>query len=531
MKRITFLIALFAIFSSHAQWNSDTAVNTLVADSNSGDMQSITTSDGKTFVVFWKEVDPPTNFELRVQLLDVDGNQLFGSDGMLISDTIPMNTFTLFWYISIDNNDNLYVGLTATGDDTGYVFKLNTSGNVVWTVTNPDAYQVKVLPLTSGDIIVAWFSVSTFSATMQKYDSNGNALWVSEQSVASPSSPADLYEISSGNYVMVYHNIGGGINSTLYAQRFNLDGDAVWTNATQLSDKITSYNGFYSGTQDGDVIYYGYNAATGTRSDSFLQRINADGTTPWGINGADFDTNETNHENDTEIAFYPGSNFVWAICNYSDTSQNNVGEYVQKFDKVTGARQFTETAKQLYAIGTDNVHIGDLQLVNDQPLFLIKSGPDNGGTPTTLNACYLDANGDFVWPEETKPVATYSANKSNVHFNKPVNDNVVTVFVENKGAGNHMYAQNFTDTSLSVSEFNQANSVQYLNPIHDVLKISSAEQIKNVHVFNVLGQSVGAYNSNTSVVSINSSEWNSGIYLVKILTENGRTQTIKILKE
>lgn len=37
-----------------SQWTSQTDVNTLVASSETGDVQSVGTSDGKTFVAFWK---------------------------------------------------------------------------------------------------------------------------------------------------------------------------------------------------------------------------------------------------------------------------------------------------------------------------------------------------------------------------------------------------------------------------------------------------------------------------------------------
>lgn len=531
MKKITLCIALLIGFLTQAQWNTDTAVNALVVDSNTEDIQSIGTSDGQTYVVFWKSVPSPENFELRVQLLDASGNQQFGTDGTLISDTIPMNTFTNFWTVNIDSNDNLYVGVTGSGNESGWAYKVDITGAVLWTVTNPDSQLVKVLPLSSGDAIVAWLSTSSFSATMQKYDSNGNTVWTSVQSAAAPSAPAELYEISSGNYVMVYHQLASGINSTLYAQRFDTDGNAVWSNPTQLSNKTTAFNAIYDGTQDGDVIYFGYNGKSGNRFDSFLQRINPDGTLPWGINGSDFDTNETNYEQGTKIAYSSGSSYIWAVCNYRNTNQTESGEYVQKFDKTSGARQLSDTAKEVYAIGTDKIHDGDLQLVNDQPLFLIKSGINNGAAPVSLNACYLNTNGDFVWTEETKPVATFSEAKGRVQLNRPVNGQVVAVFTEDKGAGSKAYAQNFTDTALSVDEFNAQLLFQYVNPIQNELKLKSENQIQSVSVVNALGQDIVKVTTNSNEVIINSQSWETGMYFVNLTFNNGLSKGIKILKE
>ncbi|MEH6535955.1 MAG: T9SS type A sorting domain-containing protein [Psychroserpens sp.] len=534
MKKITLCIALLVGFVSHAQWNIDTAVNTLIADSNSGDMKSIGTSDGQTYIVFWKVVAAPTNYELRLQLLDATGTKQFGNDGMLVSNTIPMSTFTSVWSLSIDSSDNLYIGCSGTDDDSGHAFKMNTSGTQLWAITFPSALVVNILPLSSGDNIVSWLSTSAFKATMQKYDSNGNDIWPATQAALSGSSstsPGDLYEISTGNYIMVFHVIGSGINSTLYAQRFDTDGNAVWTNPTQLSNKTTAFNTTYDGLVDNDIVYYGYIGKSATRFDSYLQRINSDGTLPWGINGMDFDTNETNYEQATKIAYSSGSNYIWAVCSYTNTSQSESGEYVQKFDKTSGARQFTDTAKEIYVIGSENVHAGNLQLVNDQPLFLIKSGNDNGATPTTLNACYLDSNGDFVWPEEIKPMATFSGNKGRIQFVKPVNGQAVTVFIEDKGAGNKIYAQNFTDTALSIDEFNSEISLQYLNPIKNELKLKSNELIKVVSVYNILGQSIITLDTNSNEVVIDSQSWTSGMYFIKISTINGNEKGINILKE
>ncbi|MGB1283388.1 MAG: T9SS type A sorting domain-containing protein [Polaribacter sp.] len=532
MKKITLLITFFTILGVNAQWNTDTAVNTLVSTSNSNDSKSIGTSDGQTYVVFWKSVAAPTNYELRVQLLDASGNQQFGADGALISNTIPMSTYTAFWSVSIDSNDNLYVGVIGTDNETGLAYKIDTNGTVLWTVTNPSAQLVKVLPMSSGDAVVAWLSTSTYKATMQKYDSDGNSVWSSNQTTADAgTAPANLYELSTGGYIMVFHQLASGINSTLYAQRFDVDGNAVWGSRIQLSNKTTAYNTNYDGTQDGDVIYYGYTGKSATRFDSYLQRINADGTLPWGINGVDFDTNTTNYEMETEIAFSSGSDYIWSVCTYRNQTQNDSGEYVQKFDKATGTRQFTDNAKQVYAIGSDNVHAGALQLVNDQPLFLIKSGADNGATPTTLNVCYLDANGDFVWAEETKPVATYSANKSRISFCMPVNGQVVTVFIENKGAGDTIYAQNFTDSTLSINDFNAAISLQYVNPIQNELRFNSERKIQRVTVTNNLGQVLLKMDANSNNVVLSTRSWNSGVYYIDITFNSGSLKGLKILKE
>ena len=154
------LISFFPI-STNAQWTSDTDINKLVTNSESGDMKALGMMSGKTYVVYWKAVAAPINYELRLQILDVDGFQLLGEEGMLVSDEIPMSTYTVIWNITIDSEDNLFIGVTGTGSgEPAYVFKLDDEGNNLWGSSGiqvGSGYSVTMLPLSNGEVIVSWF--------------------------------------------------------------------------------------------------------------------------------------------------------------------------------------------------------------------------------------------------------------------------------------------------------------------------------------------------------------------------------------
>jgi hypothetical protein len=527
--KIIFIFILIFIVSinGNAQWTTDTVLNTLVADSEVGDMQAIGSSEGKTYVVFWKSVAPPINYELRLQILDVDGSQLLGNDGMLVSDAIPMSTYTVIWSIVTDNEDNLYIGITGTGSgEPAFVFKLDAEGNHLWGpngVNVATGYSVTVLPLSTGEAIVSWFPEG--ESVMQKYDASGNAIWGSTQSIIEGGNntvPANMFELTNGDYIMIFHSLTFGINSNLFAQRYNSSGVLQWTNPTQISNYGTVFNTTYDGLQDGDVVYMGYKASPGNRFDSFLQRIDADGTLPWGINGSDFDTNQTDYEMDTKIAFKEGSAYIWSSCNYTNTSQSEKGEYIQKFDKETGARMFTDNAKEIFPIGSEKVHAGSMYLINDSPLLLIKDGLDNGVSPTSLHALMLDENGDFAWPEETRPLATYSANKRRIQFTKPANNQSVTVFIEDKGAGSKIYAQNFTEEILAINDHEFESNLSFVNPVTTNLEVKFKNTISAISIYNILGQTIFELKNNSSnEVSINTENWNSGVYLMKLYSDVG----------
>ena len=525
----SFLVLFIVSMNCYAQWTTDTVLNTLVVDSEGGDMQAIGTSEGKTYVVFWKSVAPPVNYELRLQILNVDGSQLLGNDGMLVSDAIPMSTYTVIWSIVKDNEDNLYIGITGTGSgEPAFVFKLDAEGNHLWGANGVNVgsgYSVTVLPLSTGEAIVSWFPEG--ESVMQKYDASGNNIWGATQAIiegGNDTVPANIFELSNGDYIMVFHSLTFGINSNLFAQRYNSSGILQWTNPIQLSNYGTVFNRTYDGLQDGDTVYMGYTVSPGNRFDSFLQRIDADGTLPWGINGSDFDTNATDYEMDTKIAFEEGSNYIWSSCTYTNTSQSEKGEYIQKFDKETGARMFTDNAKEIFPIGSEKVHAGSMYLINDFPLLLIKDGLDNGVSPTSLHALMLDENGDFAWPEETRPLATYSANKRRIQFTKPANNQNVTVFIEDKGTGSKIYAQNFTEEILAINDNEFESNLSFINPVTTIWEVKSKDTIFAISIYNVLGQTIFELKNNSSnEVSINTEIWNSGIYLMKV---NSQIDTI-----
>ncbi len=532
MKRLTnsLLIIVICFFSitTNAQWTSNTDINTLVTSSEGGDMKALGTSSGKTYVVYWKAVSAPTNYELRLQILDVDGFQLLGEEGMLVSDEIPMSTFTVIWNITTDEEDNLYIGLTGTGGgEPAYVFKLDDEGNNLWGSSGVQVgagYSVTILPLSNGEVIVSWFPGG--ESVLQKYDSTGVAQWDATAIVSEDGNdtvPANMFELSDGDFVLVFHSITFGINSNLFAQRFSsIDGTSQWVEATQIANYGTVFNTAYDGLQIGDVVFMGYKASPGSRFDSFLQRIDPDGTLPWGINGSDFDTNQTDYEMDTKITYQEGSQYIWATCTYTNTSQSEKGERIQKFDKETGARMLTDQAKEIYPIGSEKVHAGSISMIDNYPLLLIKEGFDNGASPTTLHTLKLDEEGNFAWDEETMPIATYSANKSRIQFTNFIENQSVAVFIEDKGSGSKIYAQNFIEGILGTSVSESGSVLSFVNPVSENWALKSNFKMESVSIYNILGQII-LFNDKISSKEffINTKSWEPGNYILNVKTEQG----------
>lgn len=538
MKKIITCLVLLIGFSALAQWTTNLSVNTLVANSPTQDIQSVGTSDGQTYVVYWKNVAAPQNYELRMQVLNAAGIPQFGPDGMLVSTLIGMSTYTVIWSVTVDANNNLYIGATGTQDGNAYVFKLDIQGNHLWGTNGIQVGTgniVKVLPLSSGEAIVSWYPSG--SSLMQKFDATGNAIWTAPVPVqlgTSNTIPAGMFELNNGDYMLVFHKTLAAIYSNLYAQRYSPAGVAQWATPTQITNKASQFNRNYTGKTDGESVYYGYFLSGSNRFDSYVQRINGDGTLPWGINGVDFDTNQTNYEMSTEINLDPAASVIWATCTYMNTSQSMSGEYIQKIDKNTGARLFTDTAKEVYPISSDtDVHVGELHLASGTPFYLLKMGMDTGASPITLHAVYLNENGDFVWPEHHLPIANYGASKSRIGFSKPVNGQSVATFLEQKlnDTAPKMYAQNFVIPSLGVQLPNQVMNLKVVNPVKNQLQISSDQVIQQLSVYNLLGVKIAETNPASLEINLEATSWQAGIYVVECTSTTGDKSRVKLIKE
>ena len=70
----------------------------------------------------------------------------------------------------------------------------------------------------------------------------------------------------------------------------------------------------------------------------------------------------------------------------------------------------------------------------------------------------------------------------------------------------------------------------YPNPASDKFMIE-CEGMTTIEIFNVVGQSMGMIDVNSDSISVESSAWTSGVYSVRITTENAGTIVKQIIKQ
>ncbi|MCX6245046.1 MAG: hypothetical protein NTU98_10115 [Bacteroidetes bacterium] len=395
------LITFFVLTTNgiQAQWNTNTSVNIQIASVPIADMESVPTTDGKTWIAFYHQNGG--NYDMRAQLIDANGYKLLGTDGMLVNNNIS-GSATYVFNACVDASNNLIIAMQdqRSGPLSAVVYKISQAGTQLWGA-NGIVLGTGLAPypaaLSNGEAVIAWVDNTI---KIQKITTGGTAAWGTPVSVTvgtSNTTRGQLIANNSGYFTLVFQKSGTGISTTLYAQRFDNNGTSQYS-PVQICNQTTSAARYYSIAAEGDVTYFGYYASVGFRFNSFLQRINADGSMPYGINGANFNTatgGSDSYQMETRIGLAAGSQYVWSVCTFSDPNQVIYGVYVQKFLKTDGTRQFTDAAKVVYAISASTDQAAgnlSLPLISDSPMFM---SYDNTGK---IYATRLDASGNFVWP-------------------------------------------------------------------------------------------------------------------------------------
>ena len=446
------LASLFILITSAAfsQWNPNTFVNLAVSDLNGDDLQTATTTDGKTWVAFYS--NNGGNYDMRAQLLDANGNKLLGPNGMLVSNQTS-GSATFVFNVCIDGNNSLIIGYQyeVAGVLSSVVSKVNTDGSLPWgngVVLGEGLAPYPAINKTN-DVVVCWNNNSPSTLRVQKVSSAGALMWTSPVSINVGTSNTTRGQIvchSNGDFTTVFQRKSFGISTSLYAQRYNTSGAALWAAPIQLCNQTTSGARYYSILSIGNTVYYGYYSSVGFRFNSYLQKINSDGSLPWGINGSTFSTYNSDidpSQQTTSIAHAAISPYIWSACTYSNSAQSQYGVYVQKFDTATGAVQLNPIGKEVFPISTTfETLAGSLSLFNDAPFLSVYD------VNYKIYGTRLDANGNFVWPGNRVELSSTTAGpgspKGRFAFTTCVNNQSVAVWSENRGVENKVYAQAIT---------------------------------------------------------------------------------------
>jgi len=120
------------------------------------------------------------------------------------------------------------------------------------------------------------------------------------------------------------------------------------------------------------------------------------------------------------------------------------------------------------------------------------------------------------------PSSSSSKNPSAITYNTPGTYNVTLKVSNAFGSVNTLVKTGYIYVGgVGVDELSQNGIKVYPNPVKDNVTIEAVSGIQSVQIFNTTGQMVISQKTDSKIVTLNTSSLRTGIYFVKVMTENG----------
>jgi hypothetical protein len=276
---------------------------------------------------------------------------------------------------------------------------------------------------------------------VQRLDSAGREMWTS-QGINVCSEPADqstpnLVQDGQGGVIVSWSDWRSGVERDIYAQRLTANGTALWqVNGAFVTNKSNREHNEKIVADDASGCYIVWEQQNGLNWDVWIQHLDSNGVRTFGPGGLSLTTFNSNKIN-TKIQ---SDGVGGAVVVWQDERSGTYDVYAQRMNK-GGLRMWGAGGK---AICTEpNVQI------------LPKIDPDraNGGVyicwidkrnglDYDLYAQRVDSNGNLLWPIGGKPVVTQTGNQSAQDIlSKSEFEGLIVTWKDGRFGNDDVYAQ------------------------------------------------------------------------------------------
>lgn len=214
-----------------------------------------------------------------------------------------------------------------------------------------------------------------------------------------------------------------------------------------------------------------------------------------------------------------------ALVQNPDPSGENTSETVVESIKTEGAQFYAGTA-----MGLDT----PIDFSESESIF-IKTWSPKADIPVRLK---LEAAGGVFIELDTNTTQEnqwetltwdFSGQTSGIDFT------TVVIFFEFlpdlPGDGSTYYYDDIeVAQALSISDYESFSVNSFPNPVKNTWNVSSIDEISEITIYNILGENLATFFPNMNTFSLDMSLFNSGIYLMKLVSSKRETNTLKVLK-
>jgi xyloglucan-specific exo-beta-1,4-glucanase len=167
---------------------------------------------------------------------------------------------------------------------------------------------------------------------------------------------------------------------------------------------------------------------------------------------------------------------------------------------------------------------------SDTPTHKVKYSPFTAGLIAVgirrYGALLYSLDNGSDWTTITQQQLNYVAAQA-IDFNFSGND--IDAYVSTPDLGVIKYQIQNLPLGTEIPELNENNLVIYPNPVANILNIAinnNFTQVESIEILTVTGQRI--YTPKEATVDI--SNWSNGLYIIKVITTNGKSISKKVVK-
>ena len=467
MKRITKIFTLLFLTSNiaFAQWSNNATVNNAIC-SLAGEQaipKVATCPNGDTYIGYFS--NESGNYDVRLQRLDSQGNELWASGGILISSNASM-TWLTDWDMTTDVNNHCVMTWQdiRNGNNNAYAYRISPAGSFVWgtngiALSNNSAFNAspKVTCTGAGNAIFAWMSDDVI--IIQKISPVGAKQWGDNGITLSTSNALkwpQLMPVGTDEVIMKYFEDSGPPNAPtrhVFAQRYNASGAPVWASPTVISDAggISAWTQIFPYINDGsDGFYIAWHDDRDNNmlSSVWVQHISSSGAVLFPANGVEASTQGGMNHFYPYLACPSGSSDVFVFWNEMSGNQNLKGILGQKLAS-SGIRQWGNSG--MVFIPVSATQILPLGAGSSPTDMIVLYDESTSASVSSLKAMRIATDGSFVWPGNSVNVSTAASSKVHTVINEFQNNQWIIGWEDNRNGASDIYAQNLLlDGTLGV---------------------------------------------------------------------------------
>ncbi|OGQ10292.1 MAG: hypothetical protein A3D30_10905 [Deltaproteobacteria bacterium RIFCSPHIGHO2_02_FULL_43_33] len=320
-------------------WTTDgVAISTAAGDQNS---PTIVTDNNGGAIITWYDYRSG-NYDIYAQRINASGVVQWTADGVPISTAANSQErpaivsdgsggAIVTWY---DYRSGTYSDI--------YAQRIDANGNVLWTTNGMaistaanNQYYPQIVSDGSGGAIITWhdYRSGNYDIYAQRINANGNVLWTTDgvaiSTAAGDQNSPTIVTDNNGGAIITWYDYRSG-NYDIYAQRINASGVVQWTaDGVPISTAANSQErpAIVSDGSGGAIVTW-YDYRSGTYSDIYAQRIDANGNVLWTTNGMAISTAANNQYYPQIVSDGSGG----AIITWEDYRSGNWDIYGQRID-------------------------------------------------------------------------------------------------------------------------------------------------------------------------------------------------------